>query len=183
MNKTNRKQKIKKGLVIVNTGEGKGKTTAALGILMRSWGRDMRVGMVQFIKSPDAGYGEYQAAVRMGFDIIQSGDGCLWNSEDLELSQALAVQGWENAKEYITGQVYDVLVLDEFTYPLIYGWLDVEEVVTWLRENKPPMLHLVITGRYAPEALIEFADLVTEMKLIKHPLRDQNIKAQPGIEY
>lgn len=172
-----------KGLVIVNTGEGKGKTTAALGILMRSWGREKRVGMLQFIKSPDAGYGEYMAAERMGFDIIQLGDGCLWNSEDLNLSRALALHGWENVKEFITSHVYDILVLDEFTYPLVYGWLDVEEVVSWLAENKPPMMHIVITGRYAPEELIDFADLVTEMKLIRHPFESHGITGQPGIDF
>lgn len=173
----------KRGLVIVNTGNGKGKTTAALGILLRSWGRDMDVGVLQFIKSPDAGYGEYQAATKMGFEIIQFGDGCLWNSDDVKHSQDLAVQAWEKAKEHILSQDYDVLVLDEFTYPLTYKWIDSEDVISWLSENKPPLMHLVITGRYAPRKLIDFADLVTEMKSIKHPFETEGMTGQPGIEF
>lgn len=175
--------KTEKGLVIVNTGEGKGKTTAALGILMRSWGRDLRVGMLQFLKSPEAGYGEYRAADRMGIDILKLGDGCTWNSPDLDHSQALALQGWENAKDVIRNQLFDVLVLDEFTYPINFDWLDVDKVVGWLSEYKPTLMHLVITGRYAPQPLIEYADLVTEMKAIKHPFETQGLIGQPGIEF
>ena len=95
----------------------------------------------------------------------------------------MARAGWERAQGYISERAFDVLVLDEFTYPLHYAWLDTLEVVEWLREHKPPDMHLVITGRYAPDALVEFADLVTEMKLIKHPFKEQGIRAQPGIEF
>lgn len=172
-----------KGLVIVNTGHGKGKTTAALGVLMRAWGHNLRVGMLQFIKSADACYGEYQAAARMGFDIFQLGDGCLWNSSNLTRSKTLAIEAWQYAKEVISNLTYDVLVLDEFTYPLIFDWIDVDEVVEWLAEHKPPQMHIIITGRDAPVALIEFADLVTEMKSIKHPFETQGILGQPGIEF
>lgn len=172
-----------KGLVIVNTGHGKGKTTAALGVLMRARGHNLQVGMLQFIKSTDAGYGEYQTAAKIGFEILQLGNGCLWNSPDLKRSKALAIQAWECAKEVISNLTYDVLVLDEFTYPLILNWIDVDEVVKWLAKNKPPQLHIIITGRDAPEALIEFADLVTEMKSIKHPFETQGILGQPGIEF
>lgn len=178
-----RARNLKKGLVIVNTGDGKGKTTAALGILMRAWGRDLRVGMMQFLKHENARFGEIRAAAKMGIEIIPTGDGFTWTSRDLDETAARAIHAWHLAQARITSGNYDVLVLDEFTYPLHYGWLDVNEVIAWLRAHKPPQLHLIITGRYAPPELIAFADLVTEMRLIKHPLRDQGIRAQAGIEF
>jgi len=178
-----RRQNQKKGLVIVNTGKGKGKTTAALGVLMRAWGRGLHVGMLQFLKHEKARFGEIKAANKMGIDIIPTGDGFTHLSKDLDETKARARHGWELAQTYISSGDYDVLVLDEFTYPLHYGWLDSDEVINWLQANKPPMLHLIITGRYAPQALIDYADLVTEMRVIKHPLADQGIRAQAGIEY
>lgn len=174
----------KKGLVIVHTGNGKGKTTAALGMLLRAWGREMKVGIIQFIKHEQARYGEIKAAERMGrIDWLSTGDGFTWTSKDMDETEAKARHGWMLAQERITGGGYDLLILDEFTYPLHYGWLDVAEVIDWLRANKPPRLHLVITGRYAPEALIDYADLVTEMREIKHPYQEQGIRAQAGVEY
>jgi cob(I)alamin adenosyltransferase len=174
----------KKGLVMVNTGDGKGKTTAALGVMTRAWGRNMRVCVIQFIKNENARYGEIRAAERMGgIDWLASGDGFTWTSKDLVESEALARHGWDLAKERIAGGTYDLVILDEFTYALIYDWLDTGEVVEWLRANKPAMLHLIITGRSAPDALVEFADLVAEMREVKHPFNEQGIKAQPGIEY
>ncbi len=178
-----RRKSIKKGLVIVNTGKGKGKTTAAIGLMTRGWGRRMRVAMMQFLKNENARFGEIRAAERMGVEMIATGDGWSWTSANMDETVARATAGWRQAKSHITSGEYDILILDEFTYPLHYGWLDVEEVVAWLRENKPHMLHLVITGRYAPAELVRFADLVTEMRAIKHPLRDQGIRAQPGIEF
>ncbi len=175
--------KNKKGLVIVNTGHGKGKTTAALGILFRAWGRGMQVGMLQFIKNKNSKYGEIKAAKKLGIEIRPIGDGFTWTSKDMDETIALATHGWEQAKKLIASGKREIVILDEFTYPLHFGWLDVNEVITWLRENKPPMLHLIITGRNAPEELIEYADLVTEMKEIKHPYEEQNISAQPGIEF
>jgi cob(I)alamin adenosyltransferase len=172
-----------KGLVIVNTGNGKGKTTAALGVLLRAWGRNMRVGGVQFIKHEQAKFGELRALERMGITLTPLGDGFTWTSRDLDETQARAVHGWEVAKTQIISGNYDVFLLDEFTYVMHYGWVPATEVVAWLRANKPPMLHLIITGRYAPAELIEYADLVTEMREVKHPFRDQGIRAQPGIEY
>jgi cob(I)alamin adenosyltransferase len=172
-----------KGLVIVNTGNGKGKTTAALGILLRAWGRDMRVGGVQFIKHEQANFGELRALKRMGITLTPMGDGFTWTSRNLDETQARALHGWEVAKQQIVGGDYDVFLLDEFTYVMHYGWVPASEVVAWLRAHKPPMLHLIITGRYAPSELIEYADLVTEMHEVKHPFRDQGIRAQPGIEY
>jgi cob(I)alamin adenosyltransferase len=178
-----RQSKKRKGLVIVNTGAGKGKTTAALGVLMRAWGRGMRVGGVQFLKHENAKFGEVRAAERMGIELRPMGDGFTWTSRDLDETKAKALHGWAVAQEKIVDGRYDVFLLDEFTYVMHFGWLDPEEVVEWLRRNKPAALHLVITGRDAPPALVAFADLVTEMKVVKHPLRDQGIRAQPGTEF
>ncbi|MGQ9903328.1 MAG: cob(I)yrinic acid a,c-diamide adenosyltransferase [Anaerolineae bacterium] len=172
-----------KGLVIVNTGKGKGKTTAALGILLRAWGRNLRIGGVQFFKHENASYGELRALNKMGVELTPMGDGFTWTSKDLDETRAKALHGWRLAQEKIASGEYDVFLLDEFTYVMHFGWLNADEVVAWLQTHKPPMTHVIITGRNAPEALIEFADLVTEMREVKHPYRDQGIRAQPGIEY
>ena len=174
--------RTKKGLVIINTGDGKGKTSAALGVLFRAWGRDMRVRMFQFLKHTGALFGEQRAARKLGIPIVAMGDGFTWRSRDMNQTQALAVQQWANCRAAILAGEDDVLVLDEFTYPLTYGWVSVEDVIDTLR-RRPPMLHVIITGRYAPQELIDYADLVTEMNVIKHPYKDQGIKAQPGIEF
>jgi cob(I)alamin adenosyltransferase len=173
---------MKKGLLIVNTGDGKGKTTAALGMVLRAWGRGFRICVIQFVKAETGGWGEIKAAKKLGIEWHATGDGFTWTSKDMDETTARALHGWEIAKEKIASNQYDLIVLDEFTYALHFGWLDTGEVLEWLRLNRPPSLHLVITGRSAPEALIEQADLVTEMRLIKHPY-DQGIQAQPGIEF
>jgi cob(I)alamin adenosyltransferase len=178
-----RKQRKKKGLVIVNTGSGKGKTTAALGILLRAWGRDMRTCGIQFFKHEGASYGELKALKKMGVQLTPMGDGWTWTSKDMDETQAKALAGWEAGKQLITSGDYDIILLDEFTYVMSFGWLSADEVVNWLREHKPPMLHVIITGRQAPQALIDYADLVTEMTLIKHPFKEQGILAQAGIEF
>ena len=173
---------MKKGLLIVNTGEGKGKTTAALGMVLRAWGRGFRICVIQFVKAETGGWGEIKAAKKLGIEWHATGDGFTWLSKDMDETTARALRGWEIAKEKIASNQYDLIVLDEFTYALHFGWLNISEVLEWLRLNRPPSLHLIITGRSAPEALIEQADLVTEMRLIKHPY-DQGILAQPGIEF
>ena len=173
---------MKKGLLIVNTGDGKGKTTAALGMVLRAWGRGFRICVIQFVKAETGGWGEIKAAKKLGIEWHATGDGFTWLSKDMDETTARALRGWEIAKEKIASNQYDLIVLDEFTYALHFGWLDTGEVLEWLRLNRPPSLHLIITGRSAPEALIEQADLVTEMRLIKHPY-DQGIQAQPGIEF
>ena len=172
----------KKGLLIVNTGEGKGKTTAALGVLFRAWGRKLNVRMFQFIKHTGAQFGEQRAAKRLGIPIEALGDGFTWLSKDIERSAALAQEQWARCEEAILHGGEDVIILDEFTYPMHYGWIETADVIDTLR-RRPPMLHVIITGRYAPDDLVEAADLVTEMRMIKHPYRDQGIKAQPGIEF
>jgi len=173
----------KKGLVIVNTGHGKGKSTAAFGVVLRAWGRGLRMCVIQFIKAETGKWGEVKAAQKLGIEWLSTGDGFTWLSKDMDETTARALHGWKMAQEKIASGLYDLIVLDEFTYPLHFGWLDVNEVIAWLKENKPPMLHLIITGREAPQELIEFADLVTEMKEIKHPYEEQDIPAQAGIEF
>ncbi len=110
------------------------------------------------------------------------GDGFTWTSHDLDESAEKARHAWEAAKTTIAAGEHDLIILDEFTYPLKYGWIDVDETIGWLREHKPPMLHLIITGRYAPDALTEFADVVTDMTKVKHAF-DAGIRAQPGLEF
>ena len=169
------------GLLIVHTGNGKGKTTAALGILLRAAGRDMSVGMFQFIKSGETRYGEHIAAERLGITITPLGDGFTWLSENIAEDRALAEKGWALCREAIIAGTYDVLILDELTYALTFGWLDTDEVLRTIRE-RPVGTHVVVTGRKASDALIAAADLVTEMNVIKHPYKEQGIGAQPGIE-
>ena len=170
------------GLVIVNTGEGKGKTTAALGVIFRAWGRDFKIRMFQFIKHTPATFGEHRAAMRLDIPIEALGDGFTWLSKDMDRTAALAVEQWGHCKEAILEGDEDIIVLDEFTYAMHYGWVPVEDVVETLKARPAP-LHVIITGRYAPQELIDCADLVTEMKMIKHPYREQGIRAQRGIEF
>lgn len=172
----------RQGLLIVNTGNGKGKSTASLGTLLRAWGRGLRVCVIQFIKAEGGKWGEARAAEKLGIEWHISGDGFTWRSKDVDETIARARHGWKLAQSKIAGGDYDLILLDEFTYLLKYGWLDLAEVLAWLRANRPPTLHLIITGRNAPAELIEYADLVTEMKLIKHP-HQQGIEGQPGIEF
>ncbi len=169
------------GLLIVNTGDGKGKTTAALGLLFRAWGRGMAVGMFQFIKSAENPYGEHRAAAELGIDIVPLGDGFTWLSEDLADDRTLAEQGWTLCRQALAAGIYDVLVLDELTYPLNYGWLSTPGVLADIAA-RPSGTHVVVTGRDAPAALVEAADLVTDMRVVKHPYRDQGIGAQAGVE-
>lgn len=177
-----RGQAGRKGLVIINTGNGKGKTTAALGLLMRCWGQDLRGVMFQFLKAKTGKWGEIRAAQRMGIEITPLGKGFTWMSENIEQDRALAQFCWEQCREKIESGLYDIVILDEITYPLKYGWLAIEDVLTTLRQ-RDPRLHIVMTGRDAPEALIAYADLVTEMREIKHPYKLQGIRAQKGIEF
>jgi cob(I)alamin adenosyltransferase len=177
-----RRQRAKQGLVMVNTGAGKGKTTAALGTLLRAWGRGMRCCVIQFIKHEQGNWGEVKAARQLGIEWHQMGDGFTWLSQDIDETAAKARQAWSLAQDKIASGAYDLIILDEFTYALKFGWLEADEVSGWLREHKPPALHLIITGRDAPAALIELADMVTEMEKIKHPF-DQGLRAQPGIEF
>ncbi|MSQ12039.1 MAG: cob(I)yrinic acid a,c-diamide adenosyltransferase [Dehalococcoidia bacterium] len=173
--------RVQHGLVVVNTGNGKGKTTAALGVVMRAWGRDMRVIVLQFLKHTGARFGEQRAAQKMGVEMRSLGDGFTWRSKDLNQTGKIAQQQWRACQDVIRSGQYDIVVLDELTYAITFGWVPVQEVIATLRE-RPPHMHVIITGRDAPQELVDFADLVTEMREVKHPYQ-KGIKAQPGLEF
>jgi cob(I)alamin adenosyltransferase len=170
-----------KGLLIVNTGAGKGKTTAALGLAFRALGQGMKVGIVQFIKGAIA-TGEAALAQRLGITMHTLGEGFTWNTQDRERDVASARRAWEQALALLNDETYDVVILDELNVVLGYGYLAFDEVLAALTGRRAG-LHVVVTGRNAKAELIEAADLVTEMKLIKHPYREQGVKPQPGIEF
>lgn len=173
---------MRHGIVIVNTGNGKGKSTAMFGTVMRAWVRNLRVCVIQFIKAETGNWGEVQVARKFGIEWHSLGDGFTWTSKDLDESGNKARKAWALVQEKIASGEYDLIACDEITYAFSYGWLDIREAVEWLRANKPPELHLIFTGRDAPAELIDYADLVTEMREIKHPF-NQGIKAQAGIEF
>jgi len=171
----------KKGLIIVNTGNGKGKTTAALGVALRACGYGMKVTMLQFFKGKWK-YGELRSAPKLGtFEIRPMGHGFTWESKDIEVDKRLVREAWKAASADILSGKYDLVILDEINYALSYGFLPVEDVVDFLKK-KPAMLHVILTGRDAKPEVIEIADLVTEMREIKHPF-EQGIAAQKGIEF
>ncbi len=171
-----------RGLLVVFTGKGKGKTTAALGMAMRSAGHGLSVCIIQFIKGSWR-YGEMEAIRRFAdcIDFHVMGRGFTWQSEDFEEDRRLALQAWDFACQCLAGGKYHMVILDEFTYLLHYKMLEVEQCLEAFARRGPEQ-HVVITGRYAPEPLLEAADLVTEMQLVKHPLQG-GIKAQRGIEF
>jgi len=173
---------IEKGLVIVHTGKGKGKSTAAMGLAVRAIGNGMKVGIVQFVK------GVWETGERVVLDkfpdlcvIKAMGEGFSWETQDRERDIAAARHAWEMAKEMINDPSYKMVILDELNIVLRYENLPLDEVVDVL-QNKPEMLHVAVTGRNAKDELIEIADLVTEMTQIKHPFRS-GVKAQVGIEF
>jgi cob(I)alamin adenosyltransferase len=170
-----------KGLVIVYTGAGKGKTTAALGLAFRALGRGLPVAVVQFIKGKWK-TGERSFAERLPeltFDVM--GLGFTWNSDDLSRDKTAAQAAWKRAQALVSSGDKSVVILDELTYALNYGFVDLAELLETLRA-RPRHVHVVITGRNAPDALTAAADLVTEMRSLKHPF-EKGEKAQPGIDY
>jgi cob(I)alamin adenosyltransferase len=170
-----------RSLVLVNTGDGKGKSTAAFGVVMRALARDWRVCVIQFIKSAKWKVGEEKLARSLGVDWLKGGDGFTWESPDLDQSAGRAVAAWQLAAAAIAGGEYELVVLDEITYPLAYGWLDTDEVVAAIRD-RPARVNIVATGRRAPPELIEAADTVTEMVKVKHAF-DRGIRARRGIDF
>ena len=171
-----------KGLIIVHTGKGKGKSTAAFGMVLRCIGHGMRVGIVQFVKGAWA-TGERDVLARFP-DLVTCramGEGFTWDTQDRARDIAAARAAWDMAKQMIDDPAYRLVLLDELNIVLRYDYLPIEEVIAALTA-KPRDLHVVVTGRNAPAALIEAADLVTEMTLVKHPFR-AGVKAQPGIEF
>jgi cob(I)alamin adenosyltransferase len=177
-------QETTKGLLMVHTGNGKGKTTCALGLMMRAAGRGLNCCMIQFMKSRSDRYGEHVSAEKLGIEVHTMGDGFTWDTKNPEQDRATARATWELCVEKMRSGDYDLLVFDELVYVLSYEMLPVEEVVAEFSSIRAaqPALHIVVTGRDAPAELIEAADLVTEMIEIKHPFQ-AGIKAQQGIEF
>lgn len=173
-----------KGLIIVHTGAGKGKSSSGFGMILRCIAHDMPCAVVQFIKGAwDTG--ERRLITEHFTDICQfhaMGEGFTWETQDKARDIAAARAGWEKAKDLIRNPQIRLVLLDEINIALRYDYLDVDDVLTFLAAEKPPLTHVVLTGRNAKEALIEAADLVTEMTLIKHPFRS-GIKAQQGVEF
>jgi cob(I)alamin adenosyltransferase len=173
-----------KGLIIVHTGKGKGKSTAAFGMIFRHIAHGRKCAVVQFIKGGMA-TGERNLIQERFQDLCAfhtMGEGFTWETQNKERDIAMARAAWEKAKELIRDETNLMVLLDEINIALRYGYLDAAEVVGFLTEEKPYMTHVVLTGRNAPEELIEFADLVTEMEMVKHPFRS-GVKAQIGVEY
>jgi cob(I)alamin adenosyltransferase len=173
-----------KGLLMVNTGDGKGKTTCALGLMMRAAGRGMRCCMIQFMKSKTDRYGEHESAELLDIEVHTMGDGFTWDTKNPEQDIKTSSETWALCVEKMRSEEYDLLVFDELVYVLDYKFLDSREVLKEIKSvrEKQPNLHLVLTGRNAPQELIDMADLVTEMKEIKHPFY-AGIYAQQGIEF
>ena len=167
-------------LVLVNTGHGKGKSTAAFGTMMRAIARGWNVSVVQFIKSGKWKVGEEAVGRRLGVDWWTIGDGFTWNSRDMDETEACAREAWRTAKVKVASGDYEMVVLDEITYPINYGWIDLEEVVEAIR-NRPDHVNVIATGRDAPLELIEVADTVTEMTKVKHAF-DRGVRAKRGID-
>ena len=170
----------RRGLILVHTGNGKGKSTAAFGLALRAHGRGKVVKIYQFMKVPSARFGEHRMFEQLGMPIEGLGDGFSWKSKDLDHSAQLARDGWLKAEATIRAGEHFLVVLDEIMYPLRYGWLPLEAVLQALRE-RPAHVHVVLTGRNAPDELIELADTVTEMALVKHHFK-AGVPAQRGIE-
>jgi cob(I)alamin adenosyltransferase len=169
-------------LVLLVTGHGKGKSTSAFGMLLRAWARGYRCGVFQLVKSGKWKVGEAKAAEALGgIDWEKMGDGWSWLSKDLDESADMARAGWAEVKQRIADERYEFLLLDELTYPVKWGWIDVDDVVRTIRD-RPGFQHVVITGRDADPKLVELADLVSEVQKVKHPM-DQGIRAQQGIEW
>ncbi len=178
------KKKKKKGLIVVHTGAGKGKSSSGFGMIMRCIAHEMPCAVVQFIKGNwVTGEREF---LRKNFSeqckFVVSGEGFTWDTQDRDRDIAAARAGWEQAKALIRDPAIRMVLLDEINIALRYDYLPLEEVIAFLRDEKPEMTHVVLTGRNAKPELIELADLVTEMTLVKHPFR-AGIKAQKGVEF
>lgn len=170
----------RRGLILVHTGNGKGKSTAAFGLALRAHGRGKAVKIFQFMKVPSARFGEHRMFEHLGIPIEGLGDGFSWKSKDQAQSAQLARDGWQKASAAILGGQHFLVVLDEITYPLIYGWLPLDDVLHTLRQ-RPRNVHVCLTGRRCPPELIALADTVTEMTLVKHAFQ-AGVPAQRGIE-
>lgn len=173
-----------KGLMMVNTGDGKGKTTAAIGVLVRAAGRGLKCCMIQFMKSKTDRYGEHESLEKLGVEIHTMGDGFTWDTNDKTQDIKTSEETWALCVEKMRTEDYELLVFDELVYVLDYKFLDIAAVLEEIKtvREKQPHLHIIATGRNAPQELVDAADLVTEMKEIKHPFH-AGIYAQQGIEF
>jgi cob(I)alamin adenosyltransferase len=167
--------------LIVHTGDGKGKSTAAFGLMLRGWAQDWPVGVFQFVKSSKWRVGEEKAAEALGVDWHKMGSSWSWIQREEATSEQLAVEGWAQVREALAAEKYRLLILDEFTYVMSRGWVPVDEVLAVLAD-RPGTQHVVVTGRRCPDALMQAADIVTEMTKVKHPF-DVGEKGQRGIEW
>ncbi len=167
--------------LLVNTGTGKGKSSAAFGVMGRAWARGWSVCVVQFVKSEKWKAGECKLAAHLGIEWHTLGDGFTWESTDIDETAAKGRHAWSVAAAKIGSGEYDLVILDEVTYTVKYGWVDVHEIVPVLRD-RPPRTNVVVTGRYAPDEVVAIADTVTEMVKVKHAM-DDGIGARKGIEY
>jgi cob(I)alamin adenosyltransferase len=170
-----------RSLVLVHTGDGKGKSTAAMGVALRARARGWRVLVVQFVKSGDWRAGEQEMLERLGADWLAVGDGFSWDSADLEASAGLARQAWAAAQAALAGGTHELVVLDEVTYPMTWGWIDTDDVVTAIAA-RDERVSVVATGRDASPTLVEIADTVTEMRNVKHAF-ETGLLAKRGIDY
>lgn len=188
------KQRRNRPLLMVHTGTGKGKSTAAFGVALRGWNQGWNIGVFQFVKSAKWRIGEQTVLERLGtlhdetgeggpVEWHKMGSGWSWSRKrgDTEDHEAAAREGWEEIKRRLAEETHDLLILDEFTYPMKWGWIDVDDVVATLA-NRPGFQHVIITGRDAHPRLVEVADLVTDMTKVKHPM-DAGQKGQKGIEW
>jgi len=167
-------------LVLVNTGPGKGKTTAAIGVVVRSVARGWPVAVVQFLKSGNWHTGEEKVCRQLGVDWWAMGDGFTWDSADLDVDRAVAVGAWQHARSLIGAGAHQLVLLDEVTYPVNWGWIDVADVVATIR-SRPANVNVILTGRNAPPELVDVADTVTEMGAVKHAY-EAGIRAKKGID-
>lgn len=171
----------KSGIVIVYTGEGKGKSSSAFGVMLRAVARGWSVMVIQFIKSEKWKTGERKMAEELGVEWVTGGDGFTWDSDDMEATARAARETWQVAQVAISGGTYDLIILDEATYPVSFGWIPVEEMVAAL-DARPEAVNIIITGRDADQALIDAADTVTEMRKIKHAF-DEGVVAKKGLDF
>lgn len=168
-------------LVLVNTGDGKGKSSAAFGVLLRAVARDWPVAVVQFLKSGGWHTGEEKVARQLGVEWHAIGEGFTWESQDLSEDEAVARQAWSRAADLLSGGTHRLVILDEVTYPMNWGWIDGRAVTAAIRDRSPGT-NVICTGRDAPPALLDVADTATEMRSIKHAY-DRGIRAMKGIDY
>ena len=173
---------IEKGLLLIHTGNGKGKSSSAFGVLARAIGHGMNCAVIQFVKSrSDSGEEAFFRKFPEQLTWQVMGEGFTWETQDRERDKRAAVAAWDEVCKKLVDPSINLVILDEFTYAFKFGWLDLEPVIAAL-QSRPPMQHVIITGRAAPPALIEIADTVTEMGMVKHAFQ-QGIKAMPGIEH